>query len=127
MTIIGLFVVVTLAILTPAAIAAKCRGEASFAVSQCACTVRNRLDAGWSEYRVLDAYHAPSVQASPEQVQLVADVMSGAISCDPGLYFMYGAGDVQALKLEQFEPALIVRSGDKEVRFYQRRFRRSKP
>ncbi len=110
--------------LTPAAIAARCRGEAAFAIPACACTVKNRLSVGWSEWRVLSAYYAPSIPAIPAQIDAVADVMSGASECDPALYFMWSKSDVRALRLERFEPALVVKDGSKEVRFYSRWFKR---
>ena len=37
-------------------VAAKCSGEAAFAVQECACTVKNRLEAGWSARGVLVHY-----------------------------------------------------------------------
>lgn len=112
--------------LTPGMVAAKCAGEASFALRECSCTVVNRLHAGWSEYRVLDAYYAPSVAATPEQVAAVAEVMEGRAACDPGLYFMWSREDVRWLGYEVYTPALVVTDGvGREVRFYGRWFRRS--
>lgn len=115
-----------LSALTPGAVAARCRGEASFAIPLCACTVRNRLDAGWTEGRVLEAYYAPSVPASKEQIESVAAILRGEVECNPKLYFMYGAGDVRALGLGRYEPTLTVRQGSKAVYFYSRDFRRKK-
>lgn len=121
MKTIILLVIITL---TPAAVANRCVSEASFAVAECACTVRNRIDAGWSRRKVLSAYYAADGVATPAQVEQVAAVLDGRASCDPDLYFMYGAGDVMALGLERYTPALVVQNGGKEVRFYRRWFRR---
>lgn len=109
--------------LTPQAVARRCAGEFSAAVPQCACAIRNRLDAGWSPAKVLTAFYAPDAYASEAQVQAVADVLSGAAMCRPDLYFMYGKGDEQAAHLTGYTPALVVRHGDKEVWFYSRNFR----
>lgn len=110
--------------LTPGMVAARCNGEASFAVVECSCTVRNRLRDGWSERRVLDAYYAPDMAATPEQVAAVADVLAGRAACGPE-YFMYSEADVRWLGYEGYTPALVVRDGaGREVRFYERWFRR---
>ena len=87
--------------------------------------VVNRLAAGWSEWRVLDAYYAPSVAATPEQVAAVADVLAGRVACDPGLYFMYSEADVRWLGYEHYTPVRIVRAADgRKVLFYTRWFKK---
>lgn len=110
--------------LFPAAVAAKCRGEfaAPEALVPCACTVYNRIRAGWASASVLSAYYAPSVTASKEDIARVASVLTGAEPCGE-LYFMYGSGDVRRLHLEGYAADLVVRQGNKEVRFYRRWFR----
>ena len=116
-------------VLTPQAVARRCNGEfsAPAALVPCACTVRNRLAAGWNPAKVLSAYYAPDSHASEAQVQDVADVLSGEVACDPGLYFMYSRSDTVALGIEAYTPALVVQDGGREVRFYGRWFRRSVP
>ena len=109
--------------LSPVAVANRCAAEASFAVRECACTVVNRLAAGWNPAKVLSAYYAPDGHASEAQVQAVADVLDGSAACDPDLYFMYGSGDEHAANLTGYTPALVVRRGDGEVWFYSRWFR----
>ena len=94
---IALIALIALLQLTPAAVAAKCKGEFSAAIVPCACTVKNRIDAGWSSSKVLSAYYARSVPASDAEVDAVADVMSGAVECDPNLYFMYSRQDTFTL------------------------------
>lgn len=121
----ALLLIALLWTLTPQAVANKCNGEASFAVRECACTVVNRIAAGWSPGRVLEAYYAPAITATAEQVQAVADVMAGRGTCGPGLYFMYSRADVRWLGYEGYTPALVVQDGSgREVRFYERWFRR---
>jgi hypothetical protein len=111
--------------LTPTAIAQRCAGEASFAVQECACTVRNRLDAGWSAHRVLEAYYAPDAHATPAQVATVAAVMAGDEACSADLYFMYSWADVAYLGLGDYTPALVVESNGKVIFFFPRWFKRT--
>ena len=91
----------------------------------CACTVRNRLDAGWNPAKVLSAYYAPDSHASEAQVAQVADVLSGETACSADLYFMYSRSDTVALGIEAYTPALVVQDGGREVRFYGWWFRRT--
>lgn len=110
--------------LTPQMVADQCVTEASFAVRECSCSVRNRLTAGWSERRVLDAYYAVPGHADAAQVAAVADVLAGRAACGPE-YFMYSEADVRWLGYEGYTPALVVRDGaGREVRFYERWFRK---
>ena len=110
--------------LTPAMIAARCRGEASFAIEPCACSVKNRLENGWSEYRVLSAYYARDILPSAAEVQAVADVMSGVTACDPEIYFMYSRQDTIVLGIQDRQAVLVVTDGEREVRFYGRWYRK---
>ena len=108
----------------PALVASRCKGEASFAVGQCACTVKNRLDAGWVKGKVLSAFYAPDVQATNLEIDAVAAVLDGTARCDPRLYFMYSKADTIHLGIDHLTPVLSVKSENKEVRFYERWFRR---
>lgn len=101
-------------------VAARCKGEASFALSACACTVRNRLQAGWSQNKVLHAYHAPDARPTAVEVELVGNVLDGAATCDARLYYMYGLGDVFRLGLQHTPPLLKIVHGQKQVWFYGR-------
>lgn len=93
--------------LTPQMVSDQCVTEASFAVRECACTVHNRLQAGWSEYRVLDAYFSIPGRADAAQVATVAAVLSGTVAC--GLeYFMYSKEDVRYLGIGHYTPVRIV-------------------
>lgn len=85
----ALFVV---ALLLPGVVASRCKGEASFAIAECACTVRNRIEAGWNPARVMSAYYAPDMPATPGEVASVAAILTGNEPCDPALYFMYSRG-----------------------------------
>ena len=109
--------------LTPQAVANKCAAEASFAVRECACTVVNRIAAGWNPARVLEAYYAPSITATEAQVQAVADVMEGAAVCGPE-YFIYSKEDVAYLGYGHYTPVAVVQDGDKEIWLFSRWFRR---
>ena len=112
--------------LTPQAVARRCVGEfsAPAALAPCACSVKNRIIAGWSPSRVLSAYYAPDQHATAAQVATVAAVLSGEVACNPRLYFMWSAADVRYLHLEAYTPALVVQDGDRAVMFFERWFRR---
>lgn len=90
---------------TPTAVANRCAGESAGAVPECACSVLNRIRAGWNPARVLDAYFAADKQATPAQVQAVADVLSGAAACPSDYYFMFSRADIRALGIEGYAPA----------------------
>lgn len=109
--------------ISPVAVANRCKGEASFAIPECACTVLNRLDAGWAESKVLSAYYAPDAVATSTEVEQVRQILSREATCDPTLYFMYSRSDTIHLGISQ-TPSLIVRDGDREILFFSRRFRR---
>ena len=76
---------------------AKARGEASFAVEQILCTMRNRIAAGWSQHNVLDAYYAPLVYGSDglwmAQVEMAREIFEGRWPCDKRLCFALGTWD----------------------------------
>ena len=92
------FLIVLLAGLTPVAVANRCAGE-SAAVQICACTVRSRLSAGWSESKVLSAYFAADQVATAEQIQQASDGLAG-VGCPAGCaYFLFSAADIRKLGL----------------------------
>lgn len=117
----ALFVV---ALLLPGVVASRCKGEASFAIAECACTVRNRIEAGWNPARVLEHYYASDSRATHDEVATVQAILAGDAPCDPALYFMWSRADVQHLGIGHYPPALVVQNGGREVRFYPRFFRR---
>lgn len=110
--------------LTPDAVASRCKGEASFAIAQCGCSIVNRLSAGWSEETVLSAYYAEDVAATAEEVETVSRILNRELYCSPDLYFMYSKADTVYLGIADVTPALVVTSGGREVRFFSRWFRR---
>jgi hypothetical protein len=115
------------ATLTPQAVANRCAGEFSepVAIAHCACTVQNRIQAGWSQWRVLSAYYAPDALATPADVATVAAVLDGTTACGDE-YFMLSKADTIMLGIDHIEPVLTVRRGGQEVRFFERRFRERK-
>lgn len=72
-------------------VAARCKGEASFAIKECAATVRNRIEVGWNKNKVLDAYYAPDITPTEEEVHLVRDAFEDE-NYLPTVYFMLGDG-----------------------------------
>lgn len=119
--------ILLLATLTPQAVANRCAGEFSepVAIAHCACTVQNRLQAGWSQWRVLDAYLAPDSVATPADVTTVAAVLDGSTACGDE-YFMLSKADTIMLGIDHIEPVLTVKRGGQEVRFFERAFRKRK-
>lgn len=77
-------------------VAARCSGESSRAVHACACTVRNRLLAGWSEHRVLDAYYAPDVRPTARAVAEAGRGLAGE-GCSDDWYFIISPSDAAYL------------------------------
>lgn len=78
------------------AVAKRCTGEGSHpqAIRICACTVKHRLEAGWSERSVLSAYYAPDVPADPDAPALpealAATVAGLGGTCQGEEYFLLG-------------------------------------
>ena len=99
-------------------VAERCKGEADFALALCSCVVRNRLAAGWTETNVLQPFYAADVAASEREVWLVERVLTGYWPCDPRLYFMFSACDVQLLGLEESAALVSVERGGWRVLFY---------
>lgn len=82
------------------AVAARCTGEGSHpqAIRICACTVKHRLEAGWSERNVLSAYYAPDVPPSEEGLVAAAAGLDGA--CQGEEYFLMGPYAARYFDLE---------------------------
>lgn len=99
-------------------VAERCKGEAAFAIAPCACVVRNRLAAGWTETNVLTAFYAADVAASDAEVWLAERVLTGYWPCDPRLYFMFSAGDCRRLALPEAAALLVVTREGWQVLFY---------
>ena len=51
------------------------------------CTVKNRLDKGWNPEKVMNAYIAPYITPSEEEIAFVKDVIENG-DCPP-VYFFY--------------------------------------
>jgi hypothetical protein len=96
-------------------VAARCKGEADFAIPECACTVYNRLQAGWSEALVLSAYYAPDKAPSRLEVWVVEGVLEQG--CNQPLYFMFGRGDLWVVGDTQ--PYCYVETKWEGVYFYE--------
>lgn len=96
------------------------KGEASFALPELACSVRNRLKAGWSPERVMDAYYAPPQAVTDAEVRTVALYVRGILPCTRGRYFALGE---YATWLPHNDPPVDVVEGPNgtSVRFYTRR------
>lgn len=110
----------------PERVANRCKGESSFAIPECACTVKNRLSDGWNEKTVLRAYYAKDVEATPAEIITVTLVLDGSSFCDDRLYFMFGLGDVYHLGLLRTEPITKIVHGRQEVWFYEKWYRKRK-
>lgn len=99
-------------------IAARCKGEAVFAVKECVCTVNERIKNGWSLDRVLWHYYAPSIAATPEEIKLAGDVLNGSIPCPEGMYYMFSASDIRGLGLSPSDATVVVADGEKRIYIY---------
>ena len=74
-------------------IAARAAGEASFseeAFAAVVCTMKNRLEAGWTRENVLEPYFAPDVEPTNDQVAIAWEVLRGHRYCDPQFYYSLG-------------------------------------
>lgn len=101
-------------------VAARCKGEAAWALAPCVCTVKNRLAGGWDETHVLQAYFAQDVAPTAHEVQSAADILSGAAPCNGALWFMFSEADRRRLGLEESAALLIAAHGAWRVLFYER-------
>lgn len=98
-------------------VAAKCKGEADFAIPECACTVYNRLEAGWDVRYVLDAYYANPRVPYPAEVWMVTQVLGEG--CDLPLYYMFGKQDFWLPGIKWITPYCYLEKGNRGVYFYE--------
>lgn len=91
-------------------VAGRCTSEASFAVGLCACTVKARIDNGWTQGAVLDHYYAKSVTPSAASVETVRRVLSGETVCGDD-YYLFSGRDVQWLGLNTDDAVTTVCRG----------------
>lgn len=101
-------------------VANRCRGEATFAIQACACTIKNRLAAGWSEQRVLEHYYAPDSRATPADIAQVAAVLDGRTICPPDFYFMFSETDRRYLGLASARASGKITQDGKIIWLYAR-------
>ena len=100
-------------------VADKCKGEAPHALQHCACTVRNRLIAGWSQNRVLSAYFAAPRRATEDELRSVDVVLRGeGGACDARWYFMFSDDDRRLLRLQDVPALYFVRGATGTVYLY---------
>lgn len=100
--------------------AAQCKGEADFAIPECACTVWSRLQSGWTEDTVFVPYYAEPVTPTEFEVWMAGEVLSRGCAQQP-LYFMFSKADIDKLGIT-FIPALVVVHdvySNHEVWFYE--------
>ena len=81
-------------------VAARCSGESSADVWECACTVRNRIASGWSVRKVLSAYYAPDVRPSDQAIDEARKGLHG-LECSPDWYYLMSASDLRYLGWSQ--------------------------
>lgn len=112
-------VLILLSFSFPEQVARRCKGEASFALAACSCTVKNRLTTGWVQHKVLSAYYAPDIRVTGAETETVARVLDGRTYCDPRYYFIYSKEDVAYLQIKQ-EPLAVISNGKLSVSFYER-------
>lgn len=70
-------------------VAAKCNGEAAWALEPCVATVRNRLDNGWNRDNVLSQYYANDYPYTQEDLKTVKEIFSS--NKYPLVYYMLGS------------------------------------
>ena len=102
------------------AVARRCTGEGAHpaAMQMCACSVRHRLQHGWTEARVLDAYYAPDV--APSEQGLAAVVVGLAGACEGREYFYMSGSDARRLGFDMAQAVAVVRWEGKEVVSFSR-------
>lgn len=98
-------------------VAGRCTSEASFAVQVCACTIKNRLAAGWTQGSILDHYYARSVTPSAASVETVRSVLAGEVACGAE-YYLFSDGDVEWLGLDVDDAVVTVCRGKACVHGY---------
>jgi len=105
----------------PERVAARCAGEARFALQECACVVKNRLLGGFTERTVLRPFFAPDLPVTADEVLQVERVLNGYWPCDPRIWFMFSVQDCWRLGLPEVEAVLVVQGpGRWRVLFYDR-------
>jgi len=105
----------------PERVAARCAGEARFALAECACVVKNRLQGGFTESTVLRAFFAPDQPVTADEVLQVERVLNGYWPCDPRLWYMLSVTDCRRLGLPEVDAVLVVQGpGRWRVLFYDK-------
>jgi len=103
----------------PERVAARCAGEARFALQECACVVRNRLAGGFTENTVLRPFFAPDQPVTADEVAQVERVLNGYWPCDPRIWYMFSVSDCRRLGLPEAEAVQVVNGpGRWRVLFY---------
>ena len=105
----------------PERVAARCAGEARFALQECACVVKNRLLGGFTENTVLRPFFAPDQPVTAEEIAQVERVLNGYWPCDPRVWYMFSVQDCRRLGLPEGEAVQVVRGpGRWRVLFYDK-------
>ncbi|HPC92907.1 MAG TPA: hypothetical protein P5317_11645 [Myxococcota bacterium] len=83
-------------------VASRCAGEAGWnsGVHLCACTVKARLDHGWSESSVLSAYYAKDATPTEGMIEEAKLGLSGD-GCPTDAYFLFEEFSVAKLGLDK--------------------------
>ena len=106
-------------------VAAKCKGEAYWAIRDCACTVWNRIEQGIDEDLVLGGYFADPIPATPSEVARVHALI--VLGCPEPYYFMFSLQDVHKLGIHNITPLKIAPSPISgttyQVWFYEKGYR----
>jgi hypothetical protein len=113
-----LFFLVLLTVSTPnfsADVAAVCKGEAYWAIRDCACTVSNRLNEGATEESVLESYYATPIPATMVEVSRVHALLT--LGCPQPYHFMYSLQDVHRLGISHIPPLKILPSPTSGTRY----------
>jgi hypothetical protein len=81
-------------------VASRCTGEAGWSegVRLCACTVKSRLDHGWSESSVLSQYYAKDGIPTKELIEEAEKGLSGQ-GCPDDAYFLFEGFSIRKLNL----------------------------
>jgi len=101
-------------------VAARCKGETAHFYDVCACTVKNRLIAGWNPAKVLNHYYAHDGITTNDEVDVVRDILNEKTYCDSRYYYLFGGGDVRNLRLTNVPPVAKYSSGHSEIWVYDR-------
>lgn len=104
----------------PVRVAARCKGEASFAIAGCACTVVERLEAGWNPAKVLNAYYASDSKPTEEDISVVQSILSRRVDCIDGMYYMFSESDTNYLRLDRDKATTSVSDKGRSIYFYPR-------